>query len=58
MSGAQVWNGTAETLNAKPITMKRMPTTTMADGASPPSSAAPISVRTVEPVTPKISDIP
>ena len=43
---------------AKPIVVKRMPTTTMAAGASPPLSWAPMSVRTVDPVTPKISDIP
>src|SRR3954454_3523630 len=57
VSGAHVWNGTADTLNANPTTQKITPSVTIA-GVLPLPSAAPISVSTVDPVTPKISDIP
>src|SRR3954453_18241550 len=57
VSGAHVWNGTADTLKANPTTQKITPSVTIA-GVSPCPSAAPMSVSTVEPVTPKISDIP
>ena len=51
MSGAQLWNGTAEILNAKPLMMKTMPTTSM-PFRFPSVKEAPMSVSKVELVEP------
>src|SRR3977135_2061721 len=57
VSGAHVWNGTADTLNAKPTTENTMPSVTM--GFVPVAAKlAEMSRSTVVPVTPKINDIP
>src|SRR3954470_8481799 len=52
VSGAQVWNGTAETLKAKPTMMNTTASTTM--GVSPDvCTEAAIRVNTVEPAWPE-----
>ncbi|GBC86897.1 hypothetical protein HRbin12_00896 [bacterium HR12] len=60
MSGAQNWNGTAETLNPNPTVMSRIDaraSVSLPAGRSRPS-ATPISCRFVVPVTPYIRLIP
>ena len=51
-----MWNGTAETLKARPAMMKTMPTTTPSETASPPAAPwakiAPSSVKLVVPEKP------
>ena len=51
MSGAHVWNGTADTLKANPAMTNTMATTSRPI-RSPSASAAPMSVSSVEPVAP------
>src|SRR3954451_8850021 len=56
VSGAHVWNGTAETLKAKPTTQNTMPSVTIGLVVLP--SDAPMSVSNVVPVTPYSNDMP
>jgi hypothetical protein len=58
VSGAHEWKGTAETLKAKPTTMKKMPTVTSSRLPLAPPNRWLISVRRVVPVAPKTSDMP
>ena len=58
VSGAQVWNGTAETLKAKPMSTKRIPTVTIGSASGLPPTTMPISASRVSPVNPNTSDIP
>ena len=51
MSGAHVWNGTAETLKAKPAMTNTMATTSRPI-RSPSARLAPMSVSSVDPVAP------
>src|SRR3954466_2231236 len=50
VSGAHVWNGTADTLNANPTTQKTMPRVTIGRVLS--ASDAPTLANTVSPVAP------
>src|SRR4051794_17674037 len=50
VSGAHVWNGTADTLNANPTTQKTMPSVTIGRVLS--ASDAPTLANTVSPVAP------
>jgi hypothetical protein len=58
VSGAQFWNGTADTLKAKPTSTKTMPSD--GDGFWPNFLATCVAdlARRVEPVPPKMSDMP
>jgi len=58
VSGAQKWNGTALTLNAKPTSERKIATVSNAgvSACEPIHSEMPLSV--VVPVSPKISDMP
>src|SRR5687767_14763089 len=58
VSGAHVWNGTAETLKANPMITNSTPTVTTGTDETPVAKASRMSTSTVEPVTPKTSDIP
>ena len=57
-SGAQVWNGAADTLNPNPATTNTMPRVTTDTEAPPAVTTELISVRRVEPEMPNSSDIP
>ena len=58
VSGAQVWNGNAETLKANPITTNIIPRVIIDVLESPELIELLISSSIVLPVTPKINDIP
>src|SRR5881394_1888009 len=57
VSGAHVWNGTADTLNAKPATTNTMASVTIGIDW-PVEMVLPMSTSKVLPVTPNSSDIP
>src|SRR5438552_17362149 len=52
VSGAQKWNGTADTLKPKAATMKTSPVSTIAGGVDIADTDAPIFARSVVPVAP------
>src|SRR4051794_7275796 len=58
VSGAQVWNGTAEILNPNPTSTNTMPSVTMCVSAAGDCMKVPMSASTVDPATPKINDMP
>src|SRR5215469_10168610 len=51
-SGVHIWNGTAETLKARPTTTKTRPITTPVEDAAPPATSWAISLNAVVPVNP------
>ncbi len=56
-SGAHMWNGTAATLKAMPISSRPRPSAAMS-GSGRPASCAPMSDRLVVPVAPYTSAMP
>src|SRR5256885_12820877 len=58
-SGAHIWNGTADTLKANPISSIAMPPCSRSSRpCKPPSAPKPITLKLVEPVAPYTSAIP
>ena len=53
-----MWNGTADTLNAKPTITNTIASVAIGCAVIDPSSSAPIVESRVDPVTPYSSDMP
>jgi hypothetical protein len=56
VSGAQKWNGTAEILNANPPSVRKIATANSGSGSE--SAVFEMSDSSVDPLIPKMSDMP